>query len=367
MTVKPNIITCGSLKTGTRTIYGLLGQLLLFGYERKRAVALLVGAGLPSSAYDHPDFPISLHQELIACNALLGGLPENISPITLAFAMREWLGLDALGVVGGAIRHAKNYKQAIELPLKWPQLTWGHSRMLLSTTGTQASIEYTLEDLSMDCASDKELERLTHYFVSLDIAAAVQVLAELSDGANLPTQIDLPFPRPHDWTPGLVPQEVTFDAPVAKLSFPKKWLDRNLPKFSSLIFKTYSQMADKQSLLLAEDITVSERVCRWLWAHNSPLSRTEVAKLMAMSERSLTRRLQEENTTFSKLLADVQDQRGKNMLQRSSLSVADIAFRLGYANPAAFSRAFTRFNGVSPRDWRVTNSNGTQDHASNHG
>ena len=104
--------------------------------------------------------------------------------------------------------------------------------------------------------------------------------------------------------------------------------------------------------MLEEDFSLTERVTRWLWAYTPPLNRRELARLLSMSERNLTRQLGKEDTSYAHLLAHVQEERAKNFLRNPALSVTEIGYRLGYADPAAFSRAFTRWVGSSPLQWR---------------
>jgi AraC-like DNA-binding protein len=108
--------------------------------------------------------------------------------------------------------------------------------------------------------------------------------------------------------------------------------------------------------MLAENIGLEERVMRWLWAYTPPPSRGEIAELLATSERNLTRQLNAEGTSYSELLARVQSERARNLLRNRELSVSEIGYRLGYAEPAAFSRAFTRWTGQSPLKWRCAHA-----------
>ena len=48
----------------------------------------------------------------------------------------------------------------------------------------------------------------------------------------------------------------------------------------------------------------------------------------------------------------IQEEPAKNFLRSTALSVSEVGYRLGYAEPAAFSRAFTQWTGVSPLKWR---------------
>ena len=91
---------------------------------------------------------------------------------------------------------------------------------------------------------------------------------------------------------------------------------------------------------------------RWLWAYTPALKRGEIAQLLAMSERNLTRQLGREGTSYTQLLARVQEERAKNFLRNRALTVSEIGYRLGYTEPAAFTRAFTRWVGISPLKWR---------------
>jgi len=79
-----------------------------------------------------------------------------------------------------------------------------------------------------------------------------------------------------------------------------------------------------------------------------------VAKALAMSRRTLTRRLGEESTSFRAILDDVRAELARALLQDRSLSIADVAFFLQYSEPAAFHRSFRRWTGQTPQHYRET-------------
>ena len=56
----------------------------------------------------------------------------------------------------------------------------------------------------------------------------------------------------------------------------------------------------------------------------------------------------------------MQSERAKNFLRNRDLSVSEIGYRLGYAEPAAFTRAFTHWTGQSPLKWRQSQQAGMQ-------
>lgn len=78
----------------------------------------------------------------------------------------------------------------------------------------------------------------------------------------------------------------------------------------------------------------------------------EVASALHVSTRTLKRRLQEEGRNFRALVDHVLEMRATQMLQEEGLSVSEVAFRLGYNDVSNFSRAFRRWTGQSPSDFR---------------
>lgn len=77
-----------------------------------------------------------------------------------------------------------------------------------------------------------------------------------------------------------------------------------------------------------------------------------VATALALSRRTLQRRLDDEGASFSDLVGDVRRGLAELYLRESSLPIAEIAARLGYADPRAFQRAFREWHGTTPSEWR---------------
>jgi AraC-like DNA-binding protein len=74
-----------------------------------------------------------------------------------------------------------------------------------------------------------------------------------------------------------------------------------------------------------------------------------VAKKMGLSRQTLFRKLKSEGVTFEKVLNDLRRDLAVDYLSNGRISVSEVARLLGYSEAAAFSRAFKRWTGVSPR------------------
>jgi AraC-like DNA-binding protein len=68
-----------------------------------------------------------------------------------------------------------------------------------------------------------------------------------------------------------------------------------------------------------------------------------------MSSRTLQRRIAASETTFSLIRDEIRFELAASMLAHSDLSIGEIAYRLGYSQIAAFTHAFSRRFGRSPR------------------
>lgn len=77
------------------------------------------------------------------------------------------------------------------------------------------------------------------------------------------------------------------------------------------------------------------------------------AKRLAVSPRTLGRRLQAEGTSFQDQLAALRCELARGYLESRRFSVAEVAYLLGFSEPSGFGRAFKRWTGHSPHAWRA--------------
>jgi AraC-like DNA-binding protein len=82
------------------------------------------------------------------------------------------------------------------------------------------------------------------------------------------------------------------------------------------------------------------------------LSVTALAQRLHMSPRSLQRRLQQEQTTIKDLFTTLRHELAVRHLRERQESIAEIAFLLGFSEPSTFHRAFKRWTGMTPAQFR---------------
>jgi AraC-like DNA-binding protein len=83
-----------------------------------------------------------------------------------------------------------------------------------------------------------------------------------------------------------------------------------------------------------------------------------VAKVMRLSSRTLQRRLSAQGVTFAWLVAQVRYAIAQRMLDDPGRKIIEVALDLGYSDQAHFARAFARWSGLTPRQFRRLRSIG---------
>jgi AraC-like DNA-binding protein len=78
----------------------------------------------------------------------------------------------------------------------------------------------------------------------------------------------------------------------------------------------------------------------------------DIAHLLRVSPRTLQRLLSEEGASYSGMVEHCRRQTACDALEYTGKSVKDIATDLGYRDASSFSRAFRRWTGAAPRDFR---------------
>ena len=156
--------------------------------------------------------------------------------------------------------------------------------------------------------------------------------------------------------------EAVFDAGWTGIEFSPEFLNAPVLKAQPDAQKYLARHAE---LLLAERAprapsTLAEQVRHRvadMLANGSPTAEA-VAAALGMSERTMQRRLHAEHTSFSDAVDDVRRQGALRLLAQPHVTIQETAFVLGYAEPRAFHRAFRRWTGTTPGQFRRAMAHG---------
>ena len=114
------------------------------------------------------------------------------------------------------------------------------------------------------------------------------------------------------------------------------------------------QLEIQLSQLAADSLkTQVKTILKKLLAGNRPRLQ-DVAGELRLSTRTLQRKLLEEGLTFHTLMEEARTEMAKHYLLQSALELNETAYLLGYEDPNSFIRAFHKWEGTSPGEWRST-------------
>lgn len=77
-----------------------------------------------------------------------------------------------------------------------------------------------------------------------------------------------------------------------------------------------------------------------------------VATALGLSVRTVQRRLESEGTTFGALLDETRREAALEYLRDPQIAIKEAAYRVGFSEPSTFYRAFRRWTGATPADYR---------------
>ncbi len=143
--------------------------------------------------------------------------------------------------------------------------------------------------------------------------------------------------------------------PFDEVWFERERLLRPLPSANPMLAEINDQIVERYLALLKQDVSarVATEIIKQL-PKGTP-SQEVIAGSLTMSVRSLQRKLTEQGTNFRKLLSETRRELALAYIVYDSIPVLEIGFRLGFTEPANFSRAFKQWTGLSPLAYREQN------------
>jgi AraC-like DNA-binding protein len=149
--------------------------------------------------------------------------------------------------------------------------------------------------------------------------------------------------------------EFHFGAGFNRVEFPRAWLDLPLRESAPPLVAALEKQAEHALALGSAPTNIVERAhaiaSQQLFAGTWP-SLESVASVLAVSPRTLQRRFADAGTTFFALMDGVREHFARMQIAAGDRSVKEVAALLGYADVSQFTRAFRRWTGLAPTQYR---------------
>lgn len=320
------------------TIIGSVPALLKSAGLDPRSVAL--GVGVDPSRLGDSTYLVSFAQiaRFLAAGVRLTG--DELFSLRVGLAE----GPGALDALGYLAMNTPDVRGALGTLARYLHHVGGS--LVLSEDNGVALFEYRFVAPQLESAG---------LIIEASMGLVIALMRGLCGKAWTPLQVQ--FSRPLPSTPGLwrqaVHAPVCFGSERDLLVFSARWLDQRIeradPELHRILLERVAELDAQQG---ADFVTgVSTLIRAGLLSGHVSLE--QIAGRLAMSSRTLKRRLRAEGTTHSALLERSRMEMACHLLLNSRASMTQITGLLGYANSSAFSRAFSRWSGMSPRAWRA--------------
>lgn len=171
-----------------------------------------------------------------------------------------------------------------------------------------------------------------------------------------PHRVSFAYPAPHyraEYTRVFRGAE-RFDQEHTELAFDRALMDALSPHRDDDVHSVLRSVAVRRMLQLTNSIPYAQRTRELLVKHEPYRGNMEKsARALGVSARTLRRRLAEEGTTYEQVVSEAFAIIAKQQLANSQLSLQELSDMLGFSRPSGFHRAFKRWTGMTPREYRV--------------
>jgi AraC-like DNA-binding protein len=249
------------------------------------------------------------------------------------------------GYLGLAAMASQNVRQAIELAVRFmPTLTEAVA-LSLETDGSKAALVIR-EQADFGSARDA---------IVLALIVGIWQLGCTLTGRQLGGRVDVALPEPPYVRrfAGVTPGTLRFDRPDHRLIFDADTLMLPFVTADPAALQMTREQCERELDAVGFEGPFRDRV-RGLALHGGGGARTlvEVAAQLHVSSRTLKRRLAELGTSYSDILDEERKRRAIALLRTTTLTMEEIAERLGYSDVANFGRAFRRWTERTPGSYR---------------
>ena len=305
--------------------------------------ALLKPAGLSMQQIKNPNFRISVSKQI----KLLELVAEAMEDEFLGFHLAREFDLREIGLLYYVQSSSKTFGDALRRLSRYSALQNEGVRIGVVRRG---NVTVTLEYVGVTRINDR-------HQIEFFVTSLVRIGRELTGRRLVPSSIRLVHRRPQISTDlkALFGCDIAFNNSADAIVFPKSV--ESLPLvgadfyLNSLLSRYCEEAISARRVKSGTWRTRVENVLAPLLPYDDA-NVSEISQRLGVSERTLARRLASEGLTFARVVDDLRLDLAKRYLREPELSIAKIAWLLGYRQLSSFCHAFKRRTGKTPTQSR---------------
>lgn len=303
---------------------------------------LLEAHGAPPDRLLEPDGRVP-HELAIA---LWEELPRRTRDDAFGLHLAQQVPRGAYDVLDYAMRHAATLGDGYRAFLRYQRLVHDAASFEMQVDGPVARLMHIWR------GPQKLPRHLNEFVLALLLLRGRMILGE----DWVPLEVAFPDPAPANTLEiqRLFRAPIHFGRPISELAFDRRLLDRPLPVADAALTSVLDRYAQVLLGQLPAQESFPDQVRRHvLKSLSAGIPEAELlARQLGLSKRSFFRRLQEQGTSYQRLVDEIRRDLTLHHLREGRLSLSEIAFLLGYSEVSTFHRAFRRWTGQSPAEYR---------------
>jgi AraC-like DNA-binding protein len=228
-----------------------------------------------------------------------------------------------------------------------------YQRLISDAANSELVIDDNRCYLRVNSASS-EIRNLRH-FNECFAQGLIAFFKSITEDRFKPSLVYFVHAKPENWeeVTEVLGCEVQFGQEENRLYFDRSVLELDSPHAEPELLQLHEQLAiDQVARLEKEDVVaqVNKIVAELL--DSGEVSLDAVSSRLDMSPRSLRTRLSELDTNFNQILADYRYKLARRLLAKTDESIDEIVYLTGFSEPSTFYRAFKRWSGKTPIEYR---------------
>lgn len=305
----------------------------------------LSGTGITQAELDDAQTLTSVGQYLMACRNAVRLVPDPITP----FLVGRRMHLSAYGMYGYALMCSVTLREFFNEGVKYHRLATPTVVIEWREEGGAAIWSFprlACPELSAD---------LHRFLLEQQLVQHAVHLKDVAGPACKPLKASLSYPEPAhaDYYARFLECPVQFGAAACELHFDAGILDQPTQLAHKLTSTLMQATCDRLLGQARTSVGASGRVYQILMATPGRLpALNDVADMLHMHERTLRRKLESEGTSFGDIVDDVRSSLAMEYLRTTKMTTDDIAALIGFSDAANFRRAFKRWTGKAPSEFR---------------
>jgi AraC-like DNA-binding protein len=252
---------------------------------------------------------------------------------------------NCMSLVSNLFVHSSNLEQGIEQYIEYAKLLNTGMQIDIGSDGENTKLKFSY--LNKSYFSLQEIERT----ISLILQRAKHYINR--DLKMNYVHFEGDKPEYHEMYEGLFQCPIRYHSPVTEISFSSSYLKHTSDQKNPYVHSALRMQAEnmKQKLLSSR---ITEKVTLLISKHLSTgdFSIDTISEKLHMNRQTLYRKLKIENQNFKALVDNIRQTKALELLTDESVCLNDISYFLGFSEPSAFSRAFKRWTGDTPKHYQ---------------